>query len=350
MALTCVALLLASCSSGAAPASGPAATATPPTAAKPALAPTANTGAATATGSTRQFSIGLAAGKVGNPGAREIYAGFTSEARKLGMTVKINDADLDLNKQISDIDQFTNQKVDAIAIHLIGDPTAVQGAVAKAQAQGIHIFSFDQDEVFPNTDILAYQNTADEGRLSAAYIAQQLNDKGTVIVTGGPPVPVLERRYNAAVQELKNHPNITVLPRQDIIPDDAAGGRQVGEQLLAKYQNLDAIWTENDEIAQGVGAAVRASGRKIIVTGINGDQEGIDAINQGTVAATWDSLGTDFGTKAADAAFKILSGETPNSALPIRIFPTPIPYTKDNVSQWVPPEQRVPYPEELRGR
>ena len=152
------------------------------------------------------------------------------------------------------------------------------------------------------------------------------------------------------LNRFNNHPNITILPRQDIIPDDASGGRQVGEQLLAKYQNLDAIWTENDEIAQGVGAAVKASGRKIMVTGLNGDAEGIDALKQGTLDATWDSLGTDFGTSAADAAFKILSGETPKSALPIRIFPTPVQYTRDNMSQWVPPEQRVPYPEELKGR
>ncbi|MCA1646336.1 MAG: sugar ABC transporter substrate-binding protein [Chloroflexi bacterium] len=339
IALTATALVLAGCSGASAPAATPALTATS------APAP-ATGGGGTA---SKQFTIGLAAGKVGNPGAREIYAGFTSEARKLGMTVKINDANLDVNKQISDIDQFTNQKVDAIAIHLIGDPKAVQGAVSKAQAQGIHIFSFDEEEVFPNIEVLAYQNTAEEGKQSAAYIAKQLNDKGSVIVTGGPPVPVLERRYNAAVEEFKKHPNITVLPRQDIIPDDAAGGRQVGEQLLAKYQNLDAIWTENDEIAQGVGAAVKAAGRKVIVTGINGDQEGIDAIKQGTMDATWDSLGTDFGMKAADAAFKILGGETPKTSLPVRIFPTPILYTKDNVNQWVPPELRVPYPGELKG-
>ncbi len=37
------------------------------------------------------------------------------------------------------------------------------------------------------------------------------------------------------------------------------------------------------------------------------------------------------GTKAADAAFTILNGETPKSDLPVRIFPQPVQYTKDNV-------------------
>jgi len=290
----------------------------------------------------------LAAGKVGNPGAREIYAGFMYRARQLGADVQILDANLDINKQIAQVDQFTNQKVDGIAIHLIGDPKAVQGAVDKAQGQGIHLVSFDEDQVFPKIDVMAYQNTAEEGKQSAAFIAKQLNETGNVVVVGGPPVPVLERRVKAAQDEFAKHTGVKVLGRQDSIPDDATGGRKLGEQLLAKYPDLAAIWTVNDEIAQGVGAAAKAANRKLVITGINGDQEGIDSIKQGVITATWDSLGTDFGAKAAEVEIRILNGDD-ESQLPVRIFPQPVLYTKDNVDQWQPPEKRIPYPKELQG-
>ncbi|MCU1544988.1 MAG: hypothetical protein JWP30_88, partial [Homoserinimonas sp.] len=56
--------------------------------------------------------IGLAAVKVANPAARQVYAGFTLRSLVLGMYVLVYDANLDINKQISEIDVFFNSDVD----------------------------------------------------------------------------------------------------------------------------------------------------------------------------------------------------------------------------------------------
>ena len=101
----------------------------------------------------------------------------------------------------------------------------------------------------------------------------------------------------------------------------------------------------DDVLGAGVGAAVKAAGRNVVVTGLNGDQDGIQAIQQEQMVATWQVDSVQTGIEAANMAMRILNGEVAPTELPLKYVAQPILFTKDNVGQWVAPEKKIPYPE-----
>jgi ABC-type sugar transport system substrate-binding protein len=301
------------------------------------------TGAEASAPKGKEYTIGFSVAKVANPTARALYGGFKYRAEKLGMKVKISDANLDINKQVSDIDSFSSQGVDAIMVQLVGDPNAVRGPLARAAKKNIPIFSVDGLPPFPGVRMNAFQPSKEMAETAAKYVGDTLEGKGTVIMTGAIPIPLLEIRVGAATAVLKkDYPDIKLLGRQNSIPDDENGGRQMGESLLSKYPTLDAIICVNDDIASGVADAVKASGRKVLVIGMNGSKNGIDRIKQGAMAATVDGLSEEVGEKAAVEGQKILDGTTTAKVTDFTL--PPVLYSKDNVDKWVDPFKRIPFP------
>ena len=293
----------------------------------------------------KTFRVGLAGGNFSIPSARAIYEGFVYRSQQLGMDVKANDANDDVNKQISDIDYFVGQKMDAIIIQQVGDPTAFRGALERAHQAGVHLFSFDEFPGQDNVELQAYASARDLGATSARWLGQKLGGKGSVVIVGTFPVLVLETRIKGAMETFANEfPDIQVT-REDSQQNSAQGGRTLGEQLLAKYPNLSAVWAVDDVLGAGVGAAVKAAGRNVVVTGLNGDQDGIQAIQQDQMVATWQVDSVQTGIEAANMAMRILNGEVAPTELPLKYVAQPILFTKDNVGQWVAPEKKIPYPE-----
>jgi ABC-type sugar transport system substrate-binding protein len=261
------------------------------------------------------------------------------------MKVNISDANLDINKQISDIDTFANQDADAVILQLVGDPNAVRAPLTRANEKGVKIFNVDGlPPTIPGVMLSAMQPSDAMGVMAAKYVGEQLKGKGTVIMTGAIPIPLLEVRVKTATETLKKEfPDIKLLPRQDSKPDDESGGRQMGESLLAKYKDLDAIICVNDDIASGVADAVAAAGRKdVMVIGMNASKNGIDKLKQGRLTATVDGMSLEVGMQAADHAKKILDGEVTE---PVTFAPEPKLYTKENVDEWVDPFERIEFPE-----
>jgi ribose transport system substrate-binding protein len=71
----------------------------------------------------------------------------------------------------------------------------------------------------------------------------------------------------------------------------------VFEPLQTKYPGVEAVFNYNDESALGVSAALLAGGKRIatveepegvIVTGSNGDQDAIEAVEECRLSWTWD--------------------------------------------------------------
>jgi ribose transport system substrate-binding protein len=100
-----------------------------------------------------------------------------------------------------------------------------------------------------------------------------------------------------------------------------------------------------DGPALGAGLAAKAAGRKIIVTGINGEVVGIDGVKQGVINATWDMQPTDIGAQLGAKIADILQGKTPVPAK-TEVFNMggQVEWTTKNAGDWKPYDQRVKYP------
>lgn len=284
------------------------------------------------------FTIGIAAAKVANPAANLTYAGIKAEAEKLGMKVMILDSNLDINKQVSDIDQLTTSGVDAIFVHLVGDPNAVRSALTRATDAGVLVNGVDGLPTLENVAVIADQDSVIMATKAAQWVGEQLGGEGQVACTGSIPIPVLEIRVTTCEETFKNEfPNITVVPRVDALPDDAGGGRTAGEQLLVKYPDLKAILSVTDIIGAGSAAAVKAANRDVLTTGLGASPESVSAVSAGTMSMVLDSKSQEIGADAVRKVYEILTGKVPAPSETIIVDSVPVLYTKDNIGDWIDP-------------
>ncbi len=91
---------------------------------------------------------------------------------------------------------------------------------------------------------------------------------------------------------------------------------------------LDVIFAANGEMALGAVQAVKDAGRldEVIIIGLDGQQEELDAIAAGEMSATWTY--EPCGTQGFELAMKILNGEKVDP----EVIPASRKITKDNVA------------------
>jgi ribose transport system substrate-binding protein len=127
-----------------------------------------------------------------------------------------------------------------------------------------------------------------------------------------------------------------VLEQADNLKDNVNDARALADDLLTKHPDVDVIFGFNDNSAIGAGLAVKSRGlTDVLIFGINGTPEGIKAVKDGTITATYDADQWGMGYQAAELGDKLQGGGTASPvALPFKRW------DKANADQWVPAEQR----------
>jgi ABC-type sugar transport system, periplasmic component len=85
--------------------------------------------------------------------------------------------------------------------------------------------------------------------------------------------------------------------------------RDLAQIWINKHDDLAAIFCNNDTMALGVQEAVNASGRDILVVGVDGIGEAYDSIRRGEMDATVDSFPFYKGQIAVELALRVLGGQ-----------------------------------------
>ncbi len=290
--------------------------------------------------------VGIAGAVYAIEAARAQYESLASVLIARGIGVKYIDAQQDINKQVAAIDQFVDEKVDAIVLQVVGDPNALLGPLQRAQKAGIKVFSLGPTPGFPGT-LIQFDDGADGlGRKSGEYMCKATGGTGEIAMIEAIEIPVLLPRWNVFLETIKaNCPNLKVVAIERAIPDDAATARPIAEDLLTRFPNLKAIWAMGDGPALGSGLAAKAAGRNIIVTGLNGEVVGLDGVKQGVIVATWDMLPTDIGEQLGAKAADILQGKVPvPTKTQVFNMSNQPEWNSKNAASWKPYDKRVKYP------
>lgn len=299
-----------------------------------------------ATTETETYTVGIAGANYAIEAARAQYESLAAGLIERGMEPVFLDAALDINTQVSQLDQFVDQGVDAIVVNLAGDPNAVVGPLQRAVEAGIDLFAIGAvpgiEEILVQVDL----PSEELGTLSGQYMCEATGGTGEIAMIEAIDIPVLAARWNSFRATIEAEcPELTVVASERAIPDDAATARPIAEDLLTRFPNLKGIWTMGDGVALGAGLAATAAGRDIIVTGLNGESQGIDGIKQGAITATWDMLPTDIGLQLAEKVADILEGKVERPASTEVFTVTGLTeWTADNVADWKAYDQRVAYP------
>jgi ribose transport system substrate-binding protein len=172
------------------------------------------------------------------------------------------------SKQVSDVEDLMVKGVRALVI-LAHDSAPLTPVVAKAAEKGIYVVSVDRGLTKPVENVYVAGDNPGLGRVSAEWMAKQLQGKGKVVVLEGIPCVINTERVQAFREVMKGHPGIEILDSQPAYWQTQKG-LEIMENYLQKHPRIDAVWAQDDDVLKGVLQAYRESGRKDIKVFLGG--------------------------------------------------------------------------------
>lgn len=196
----------------------------------------------------------------------------------IGAEIFVTDARHDVAKQISDIEDLVQKRIDILLLNPT-DSAGVEGAVREAKKAGVVVVAIDAQASGPIDSFVGSKNH-DAGRLAGEYLGRVLQGRGQVAILDGiAVVPILER-VRGFKDGIAKFPGISVV--------DVQNGKQersialsVTENMLQAHPQLAGIFSVNDGGALGALAAITASGRNVALVSVDGLAEVVSAVVKG---------------------------------------------------------------------
>ncbi|NLZ13963.1 MAG: ABC transporter substrate-binding protein [Thermotogaceae bacterium] len=162
-------------------------------------------------------------------------------------------------KQVADIEDLMVKGIDALVI-LAHDSAPLTPIVEKVYNEGIFVVSVDRGLTKPVENVYVAGDNPGLGRVSAEWMAKELNYKGTIVVLEGIPCVINSERVDAFNEVMKKYPNIKILDSQPAYWSTQKG-LEIMENYLQKYDKIDAVWAQDDDVLKGVLQAYKESRR-----------------------------------------------------------------------------------------
>ncbi len=240
------------------------------------------------------------------------------------------DPQLDVNKQIAEVEDLIAQKVDGIFLNPT-DWKAIKPALEMAKKAGIPVYVVDAP-VF-NDDLVKTTIVSDNwnaGTLCALHLTQTLRiTEGNIVVLEHPTAKSAIERTNSFLKEIAKYPNLKVIAKQSS-EGQLEIAMSIMEDIIKMNTNITAIMAENDPTALGVVAALERLNKLKSVKAIyvvDGSEDAIKLIKAEKLTATGAQYPKEIGKIAAESAYKDLSGEKIQKEIkvPVKLL------TKDNI-------------------
>lgn len=193
-------------------------------------------------------------------------------------------ADGSVDNQISLMENFIQQKVDAILVNPI-ESAALQGTIEKASAAGIPTITMAGEVDLPTNYTTVY-NDEHNNRLIGQIIAKAVGGEGKVaLLYGNKGNLVSDLRQKGFRSAMAENPNIQLIEQP--MNWDPPTGLKVMQDILASNPDLKAVHCVSDAVTSAAYEAIRAAGKQdsIIVTSHDGNPQGNDAVASGQYLA-----------------------------------------------------------------
>ena len=234
-----------------------------------------------------------------------------------GVSVQIADAQDDISNQLSQVQNFIANGVDAIIVNPVD--TSATAAITKAAADAgmplvyVNREPIDVNKLGPKAAFVA-SNEAESGTLEAKEICKLLGGKGSILVIEG------QLRNQAAVQRTKDIHEVIATPEcsgiKIIAEQTAEWDRTKGQNLmtnwLSKGMQFDAVVSNNDEMAIGAIQAMKSAGvdtKKAVVGGVDATQDALASMKAGDLKVTVFQDAAGQGKGAVDTALALAAGK-----------------------------------------
>ncbi len=174
-------------------------------------------------------------------------------------------------------------------------------------------------------------NQEEDGRIIAAYVAEQIGGAGDVVLVNANN-PALQSRETGIKEVFADFPDINLIVTGEALGFSAESAQTSTEAALQANPDVKAVIGGFGSLGIGAANAVAAAGSEAIVVSMNGDPEEYDAIRSGGPFKATVADGHEFGGDAAcQIAASMLAGNAAPGEPGKPIFATSVLVTADNV-------------------
>lgn len=270
-------------------------------------------------GTAKTIKVGVSVANLANSFYLEIKEGLESSLKK-GDQLVITDANLDSAKQINDIEDMVQQKMDIILVDPV-DSKGIKSALDSCTKANIPVIAFNSpvDDVNLVKSTVASDNYM-AGQLIAEALAKSIGEKGNIAMYNYSVVKVCKDRGDGFESGIAKYPNIKIVNKQEGKPATDAS-LPVMENILQANPDIVGVFALNDPAAIGCIAAIESAGKinKIKVVGVDGSKDGRAMITNGKMLASAAQFPKKIGSISIETAYKVLASEKVESDIKIPV-------------------------------
>ena len=221
----------------------------------------------------------------------------------------------EIKKQILLIEEFINQKVDAIVVIPI-DSKALVPPVVKAVKDGIEVVNIDimldEDMLKEHNIEMVFVGPDNETAAKAVgdVLAKELGKNGKVIIIEGVPAAMNAQQRKQGFLNSINEYGLNLLA-SGVANWETEQASSVFSDLLQQNPDVQGVMCANDAMAIGVLKVLEAAGKagEVKVIGFDNDDSVGPLIEDGKMLATIDCFGSQMAAEGINYAMKALQGE-----------------------------------------
>ncbi|WP_410499890.1 D-ribose ABC transporter substrate-binding protein [Chitinibacter sp. S2-10] len=279
--------------------------------------PETQTASEPAAAASATLSVGLAISTQNNPFFVALRDGADAEAKAQGVTLITVDAQDDSAKQISNIEDLIQKKVQVILINPT-DSSAVAGVVKEALKAGIKVVSLDRSVNGAEVNAHIASDNVAGGKMAADFLLEKIGGKGNIVELEGIPGSSAARERGQGFHSVIDGKADVKLAAKQAADFDRAKGLTVMENILQGNKDVKGVFAHNDEMALGALKAIEAAGLKgVVVVGFDATPDAVNAVKAGQLAATVQQKPELIGKMGVDAALKLSKGEAVDKFIPV---------------------------------
>jgi len=238
-----------------------------------------------------------------------------------GVTLQIEDAQNDVSKQLSQVQNFIAAGVDAIIVNPVDTDATVALSQAAADA-GVALVYVNRQPVnieeLPEKQAFVASDEKESGTLQTQEVCRLLKEAGkseasAVVMMG----ELSNQAARVRTQDIKDVVATADCSFIKLVEEQTASwSRTQGADLVTNWLSagvqFDAVISNNDEMAIGAIQSLKSAGRAmddVIVAGIDATQDALAAMAAGDLDVTVFQNAAGQGQGAVDTALKLARGE-----------------------------------------
>jgi inositol transport system substrate-binding protein len=231
-----------------------------------------------------------------------------------GVVLQFTDAQGDVGRQLSQIQNFVAQDAAAIIVNA-ADTSATRSMTDLVRDTGkplVYVNRRPAEETLPEGVVFVGSDELQAGTLEIEELARLMNHRGTVAVMVGELASNgAQLRTQAVEQVVAKYADMRIVEKQ-VGNFQRERGLDLMNNWLTAGTAIDAVAANNDEMAIGAIMAIRQAGipaGKILVGGVDATPEALAELAKGTMAVTVFQNARGQARGAVDAAVALARGE-----------------------------------------